>query len=307
MLRSLPAPCVISPAARSRILPNLYEKSTAVPISNLPEIIDAHLHLSENTQDELIPYAALNGLKYTLDELLRLMREQGISKGLLLSPPLKGGPPLPNERVLELCRRSDSMLSPVFTVEPFAPDVERALELAHRNPEVRAFKIRLGYLRVFADDPVYDPLYAYAEANRLPVMFHTGDTATSNGSLEHAHPLTLDRLANVHPGLKIVICHFGNPWIRDVGELVYKHPNVFADISGLVVGGSKYLDGYLTSLAEQITSAIYYAGGAEKVIFGTDYPVSTPKLALELVRRLKVDEADRGAILSTNARRVFLL
>jgi predicted TIM-barrel fold metal-dependent hydrolase len=92
-----------------------------------------------------------------------------------------------------------------------------------------------------------------------------------------------------------------------VAELIYKHPNVYADISGLVVGGSKYFEGYLDSLAEQLTRAIYFAGGAEKVIFGTDYPVSTPALGLELVRRLKVDTADRDAILSKNAARVFRL
>ena len=271
------------------------------------EIIDAHIHLSESPQDELIPYATLNGLRYDLPELLTLMKSHGIVHGILLSPPVSGGLPLTNERVLELCRRSGGVLSPVITVEPRADDVRRSLELTRRSPEVKGFKVRLGYLKVFADDPIFEPLYGYAESADLPVMFHTGDTATSNGSLEHAHPLTLDRLANEYPSLKVVACHFGNPWIKDVAELIYKHPNVYADMSGLVVGGSKYLEGYLESLAEQLTRAVYYAGGAQKVIFGTDYPVSTPSLALRLVERMKVDEADRRAILSANARKVFHL
>jgi predicted TIM-barrel fold metal-dependent hydrolase len=273
----------------------------------MPATIDAHVHLSESPQDQLIPYATINGLKYDLNELLELMDSHGIGQGLLLSPPLQGGVPLPNEKVLELCRRSVGMLSPVFTVEPNPQDVERAVSLAKNNREVRGFKVRLGYLRVYADDEVLNPLYTYAESEDLPVMFHTGDTATSNGSLEHAHPLTIDRLSNVRPGMKVVICHFGNPWIQDVGELVYKHPNVYADISGLVVGGSRYMEGYVDSLADQLTRAIYFAGGAEKVIFGTDYPVSTQKLSLELVRRLKVDDADKSAILSKNAKKVFRL
>jgi predicted TIM-barrel fold metal-dependent hydrolase len=273
----------------------------------MPGIIDVHAHLSENNQDELIPYAALNGLKYNLEELLQKMAENGVSRGLLLSPPIRGGLPLPNERIVELCRRSGGVLSPVFTVEPSTEEVQRAVGLAQQTKELKGFKIRLGYLKVFADDPVYDPLYGFAEAEDLPVMFHTGDTATSNGSLEHSHPLTLDRLANTHPGLKIVVCHFGNPWSQDVAELIYKHPNVFADISGLIVGGTRYQEKYLDSLAEQISRAVYYAGGAEKVMFGTDYPVSTYTLSLELVRRLKVDQADRDAILMRNALRVFRL
>jgi len=254
----------------------------------------------------LASYAALNGLSYTMEELLRTMDEEGIDRGLLLSPPLRSGAPLPNERVLELCDESSGRLSPVFTVEPRAAEVESALSLARQNLHLlKGFKIRLGYLNVFPYDRIYDTLYAFAEAEGLPVMFHTGDTATATGSLEHSHPLGLDKLANARPGLKIVICHFGNPWILDVGELIYKHPNVFADVSGLIVGGSKYMEGYVNSIAEQLTRAIYYAGGAEKVLFGTDYPVSTPSLAIELVRRLRIDEADREAILGGNAAKVF--
>jgi len=224
----------------------------------------------------------------------------------LLSPPVEGGAPLPNERILDLCRKSDGLLSPILTVEPSASEVARAVDLAKRNrAEVKGFKIRLGYLKVYADDPVYDGLYDYAESEDLPVMFHTGDTASATGSLEHSHPLTLDRLANRRPGMSMVACHFGNPWISDVGELIYKHPNVYADISGLIVGGSKYLTGYLESVAEQVTRAIYFAGGAEKVIFGTDYPVSTPALALELVAKLRIDAGDAEKVLSKNAARVF--
>ncbi len=246
----------------------------------MSQIFDAHVHLSEDPRDELIAYAKLNGLTYDLRELVRLMKENGFTGGLLLSPPIKGGAPLPNERIMDLCARSGGLLSPVLTVEHSSSSVEDAVSLARQNKEtVKGFKIRLGYLKVFADDAAYGRLYDYAESEDLPVMFHTGDTASHDGSLEHSHPLTLDRLANGRPGLKLVACHFGNPWIADVGELIYKHPNVYADISGLVVSGSKYETGYLESVAEQVTRAIYFAGGAEKVIFGTDYPVSTPALS----------------------------
>ncbi len=272
----------------------------------MPRIIDVHMHLSENPNDELVSYAALNGLRYTMDELLGLMRENGVVKGLLLSPPLAGGVPLPNERVLEMCAKSGGLLSPVITVEPSASSVADAIGLARRNrADVKGFKIRLGYLEVFAFDPVFDALYDYAESEDMPVMFHTGDTASHTGSLVHSHPLTIDRLANQRENLKIVACHFGNPWIRDVGELIYKHPNVYADTSGLIVGGSKYLAGYVDGTAEQLTQAIYFAGAAEKVMFGTDYPVSTHSLALELVRKLEVDSEDVERILWKNAVKVF--
>src|SRR5205809_2810467 len=119
--------------------------------------------------------------------------------------------------------------------------------------------------------------------------------------------LTLDGLANKREGLTMVLCHFGNPWFEDVAELIYKHPNVYADISGLITGSKGYAEKYVEWLAKKISEAIYFVGGAEKIIFGTDYPVTKHSEALDLVRRLDVEEGDKEKILWSNAERVFRL
>jgi len=270
------------------------------------DVIDAHIHLSGRRDDALLPYTKRNGLRYTLDELLSSMRTHNVSHGLLLSPPLKGGAPLPNEDVIELCQKTDGKLSPIFTVEPTKKEVAAAVRLAkkHRN-EVKGFKVRLGYIKALASDPVFDQVYDYAEAEELPVLFHTGDTALSNGNLVLSHPLTLDALANERDELTIVICHFGNPWFEDVAELVYKHPKVYADISGLTTGGGGYPQKFSGWLARKLSEAVYFAGGAEKVIFGTDYPITTYSDALALVEKMEVSEGDKERILWRNAKKVF--
>jgi len=100
----------------------------------------------------------------------------------------------------------------VITVEPTAREVKTALELAEKNKEeVKAFKIRLGYVRAPAEDPVFSRLYDFAESEKIPVLFHTGDTAFSTGDLILSHPLTLDRLANKREQLPMVLCHFATP------------------------------------------------------------------------------------------------
>lgn len=273
------------------------------------KVIDAHVHCSDKRRDDgLRPYAKLNGLRYDLAELLENMEESGVFKALLLSPPMAGGEPLPNEEVVRLCRRSRDTLFPVFTVEPEKQAVKAALRLAeaHRG-FAKGFKVWLGYRRVFAKDPVFAPLYDYAEEHKLPVLFHTGDTATSTGSLVHAHPLTLDELANEREGLKIVVCHLGNPWMLDTAELLYKHKNVFADMSGVTIGGGGYSEEYSKMLAQRIGEVVYYAGGAEKLLFGTDYPVETHHDGLALVSMLKVTQADKERILWRNASRMYSL
>jgi len=61
------------------------------------------------------------------------------------------------------------------------------------------------------------------------------------------------------------------------------------------------------ALAKKISESIYFAAGAEKIIFGTDYPVTKHSETLALVRRLEVDEPDKEKILWRNAERVFHL
>jgi uncharacterized protein len=268
-------------------------------------IIDSHLHLSERPDDALNKFAQQNGLRYTLDELLSTMRRLRVEHGLLLSPPLKNGSILPNQEVMRICKKSRGILKPIITAEPSANWVKAAINLADENRrEVRGFKVRLGYVKSSAESQVFGPLYDYAEEKKVPVLFHTGDTAFSNGSLALAHPLTLDGLANKREELRIVLCHFGNPWFEDVAELVYKHPSVYADISGLITSGT-YAEEYAQFLTRKISEAIYFAQGAEKVLFGTDYPVSKHSDVLSLVKSLKVDEADRERILSRNAEKLF--
>ena len=271
----------------------------------MQEIIDAHVHLSERRDDALNHFAQKNGLRYTLDELLGTMRGHKIVRGLLLSPPLQGGVPLPNDDVIRLCRRSGGMLAPVITVEPTAKEVKAAVKLAEENrKEVKAFKVRLGYVKASAESSVFDRLYDYAESEGLPVLFHTGDTAFSNGDLSRSHPLTLDGLANKREELTIVVCHFGNPWFMDVAELIYKHPSVYTDISGLMTGGP-YAEKYAEWLAKKISEAIYFAAGAGKIIFGTDYPITKHSETLALLKKLEVDDSDKEKILHLNAERVF--
>jgi uncharacterized protein len=270
--------------------------------------VDAHVHLSELPGDLLIPFAKKNGLRYTLRELLTFMGENGVEQGLLLSPPGAGGRPVPNTRIVDLCEKSSGRLHPVLTVEPTRAAVADAVGLARRLKRgVMGFKILLGYYEVFATASVYNQVYDYAESEGLPVLFHTGDTATSAGSLRHAHPLTLDPLANKRPDLKMVVCHFGNPWLADTAELLYKHQNVYADISGMFTIGAKYSQRYFESLAHQLSEAIYYVGSADKVLFGTDYPVETYSPALKLARSLRLPRGDERKVLGGNARRLFPL
>lgn len=272
----------------------------------MPKIIDCHIHCSENKEDVLIDYAKANGLEYNMTELVTMMDQNQVMCGLLLSPPLKNGRPFPNSDIVGMCKKSKDRLFPIITVEPSRKHVEESLELAKANKGyAKGFKILLGYFPLYPYDEVYSKIYDYAEKEDLPVMFHTGDTATSTGSLEHARPLALDVVANNRPNLKIVICHFGNPWFQETAEIIYKHPKVYADISGLFTVGARYTRNYVNYLSRVLSEAIYFVGKADKIIFGTDYPIERYPDAINFVRNLKIEEEDIENILSKNGRTVF--
>lgn len=269
-------------------------------------VFDCHIHLSEYPDDRLRRYARLNGFFYTLEELLSSMDKEGVSGGLLLSPLLEDGSAVPNTHILKLCERSGGRLSPVLTVEPSREWVEDCVETFTKNRGlVKAFKIRLGYVRVKPVNQVFSRIYDLAEEHGVPVMFHTGDTATERGSLEYSHPLLLDELAVSRPELKIVVCHFGNPWIMDAAEVAYKNPNVYLDISGLFTGGGEYRDKYVEWLSNRVSEAIYFMGSAGRVLFGSDYPVESLSEAVRFARSLKVSPGDIERIMWLNSKEVF--
>lgn len=71
----------------------------------------------------------------------------------------------------------------------------------------------------------------------MPVVIHTGDTYSEHGILKYAHPLNVDELAVANRDVTFVIAHIGDPWVMDCAEVIYKkNSNVYADLSGLIVG-----------------------------------------------------------------------
>ena len=79
---------------------------------------------------------------------------------------------------------------------------------------------------------------------------------------------------------------------------------------GIDQHGSAFIHGvehfyHMLSLALRISDAVYFAGRAEKLLFGTDYPVETHEDGLALVSMLKVTQADKEKILWRNASRLY--
>ena len=137
------------------------------------------------------------------------------------------------------------------------------------------------------------------------MIIHTGDTYSVKGKLNYAHPLHVDETAVDHPDVQFVICHLGNPWIRDCMEVVYKNPNVFADISGLTLGA--FEDRFEVYLRRQVQEMMLYGVEPSRVLFGTDWPIASMESYITFMQELAIPEADKRKILAENSIQLFRL
>lgn len=154
------------------------------------------------------------------------------------------------------------------------------------KPEVVGIKIYLGYYPFYAYDKVYEPVYSLAKDFNVPVVFHTGDTYSERGLLKYAHPLTLDEVAVRHRQVTFVLAHFGDPWMLDAAEVVYKNRNVFADLSGLIVGDEREVTRIVNTphFFDHFKNAFAFCDHYDKFMFGTDWPLVRMEPYIEFIQ-----------------------
>jgi uncharacterized protein len=241
---------------------------------------------------------------------LRELDASGIGSGLVIQ--LHQAPDA-NESLEEgrsLTKESGGRLRPVVTVDPTkgADTVATTLERWERERELAAVKLFPGYLPFYPHDPRLGPVYEFAHRRGVPVMIHQGDTMDRAGLVKFARPIEVDEVAVRYPDVRFVLCHFGNPWMEEAAELVYKNENVYTDTSGLLASPTAhYFEKMVERCRRRLMNAIVTVGAPDRILYGSDWPLETIATAVGLVEGLDLPRSDRDAILGGNARRLFRL
>lgn len=263
-------------------------------------IVDTHTHLNNYDEDREVSLPA------RLDELQQSMANNQVDQALILTS-YKVNTHRPSTReVVELTREIPNLH--VVAGISFQNYRERDLrEIADflREGSVKGLKLYPGYEPFYPHNPRCRVLYDLAAEFDVPVMIHTGDTYSPQGRVRYAHPLHIDDVAVDFPSVKLIICHVGNPWIRDCMEVVYKNQNVYADISGLVLGD--FSEQFEQFMLAQVKEMILYAGNPHYLLYGTDWPICRMASYLKFVRGLGLSEEHLEEILWRNANRIFRL
>lgn len=256
------------------------------------KIIDAHMHLS-NIEEFKRTAEELSFVDYSNQGIVEEYKRNNVVLGIgmgLTETEKNGFPDTSASTPMGMDLEAQLPANIVYCagVNPYQLDDEalQRLEQELQKPEVVGIKIYLGYYPFYAYDDVYQPVYELAKSNQLPVVFHTGDTYSERGLLKYSHPLTLDEVAVAHREINFMMAHFGDPWVLDGAEVLYKNRNMYADLSGLIVGDSKHVQRMKDEPFQHLRHALVYCDHYEKFLFGTDWPLVQVGPYIEFVKEL---------------------
>lgn len=174
------------------------------------------------------------------------------------------------------------------------------------DPHCLGIKLYPGYNLVYVNDKRHWLLFELAEAYKVPVVIHTGDTARPTGLLKYSHPLTVDEAAVNFPNVTFVMAHCGCPWFADAAEVAAKNPNVCVDLSGLLEGKPKslFLMEQQAGFFRLLHTWLNYMGNYSKVLYGSDWPLVNIPLYIRVIANI-VPEKYHADVFYNNALRVF--
>jgi predicted TIM-barrel fold metal-dependent hydrolase len=164
-----------------------------------------------------------------------------------------------------------------LSVDPTQPGWEKEMRQGHQELGLRGIKLLPMYAGFDSDDRRLDPLYAYAQKEKLPVLLHTGTTFVHQAPITCTLPRRLDDVAIRFPELKIIMAHLSHPYEGECVAVIRKHPNVYADISALH---------YRPFQLYHSLMLVQEYGVWNKVLFGTDYPFTDVAATVDGVRGL---------------------
>ena len=261
-------------------------------------IIDVHTHVN-NYHEERV-----RDINECLDTLLAAMQKNAVNHALVLTSYKVTPHRPPTSHVIEATRphKNLSVVAGISYLHYKEKDLREISDYL-KSGLVKGLKLYPGYEPFYPYDKRCQVIYDLAMEYDVPVMFHTGDTYSPTGRIRYSHPIHIDDVAVDNPEMKIVICHIGNPWIRDCMEVVYKNKNVYADVSGLVLGN--FEDRFEKYMLQQVREMIMYAGEPGYLLYGTDWPISSMETYINFMKGLDIAPASYEKIMWKNAAGLF--
>ena len=136
------------------------------------------------------------------------------------------------------------------------------------------------------DDPLWAPVWEFADARGLYALLHTGGKA---GDVS-----VVRKLAEAYPKADFLVAHSGGSWAlaRQVAEAMRACPNVWAEVT-------------LTPVTNGAVEHLALEGDEDRVLYGTDAPMRDPRPQFGWVAWSRLPEPTRRKVLGENFARLL--
>ena len=261
------------------------------------QIIDIHTHIypdkvAQKATNSVRDFYELEGsiaMDGTVDMLLKRGAEAGISRYVVL--PVSNSPDRVrsiNNFILEQTKIHDNFIG-FGTLHADMQGLEEEVEWIVSNG-LKGIKMHPDSQRFPIDDlrlyPVYDAIQG-----KLPVLLHMGDQRYN-----YSHPMRLRRILNVFPKLDVIAAHFGGYSMFHTAQELLWDTNCVFDISSAMM-----------FMEENEAERYIYSYGAERMAYGTDYPLWDPVTEVARFQKLKLTGNQFDQIAHKTAERILKL
>ena len=175
----------------------------------------------------------------------------------------------------------------------------RELERAVREYGFIGAHLYPHWFELAPDHAKYYPFYAKCCELDVPIQMQVGQSmiyAPDYRCRSVGQPITLDAVACDLPELKLIGIHIGIPWTDEMIAMAWKHPNVY-------IGSDAHSPRYWPQ------SFVHYINsyGADKVIFGTDFPVLDFGRTMAEINALGIKPQNLRKLFRDNVSRLYKL
>lgn len=261
-------------------------------------VIDAHCHIyPEKIASKAVAgtdnfYGVTSANKGTISDLLERGDKAGVDHFIVQSVATT---PKQVNSINEFISNSVALYPDRFTglgtLHPESADIkgdiERLVELGLKgvklHPDIQAFKL---------DDFRCLKIYEECEKRGLIMLLHTGDSR-----YDYSNPNRLLPLLKTYTNLTFIGAHFGGYSIWDeAAEKLCGIDNFYVDCSSS-----------FPFIEKQQAKELIKRYTADKILFGTDYPMWDAVSELDYLFSLGLDYKEIESILNLNAKKVFNL
>lgn len=153
---------------------------------------------------------------------------------------------------------------------------------------LRGLKMHPDYQLFPIDDPRLFPVYDMI-GDKLPIVFHMGDQR-----YDYSHPKRLKKVLELFPKLQVIAAHFGGYSMYELAAEELKGKECFFDVSSS-----------LMFMAEGVAERYINRHGAERFVYGSDFPMWDPVVEMERFLRLKLTDDQKEQIAHKTAERIL--